>query len=203
MGKLKENLKEEHKNSNEIDLNDENLKNKDKNKELKKIKRLIIILFLLLFLLVSGIGFAIYTVIKNKEVEETYVDLDAKLGILPGMSLEEIQNRLNQVVEEGMVNISINPEPEFENGSAKGNLRIENVAANHYDYIVTITLDDTGEEIYKSGVISPGYYVDEAKLTKELPKGDYNATAVFKAYEQETKNIIGTVAVTMVIHILN
>lgn len=203
MGKLKGNLKEEHKNSNEIDLNDENLKNKEKNKELKKIKRLIIILFLLLFLLVSGIGFAIYTVIKNKEVEETYVDLDAKLGILPGMSLEEIQSRLNQVVEEGMVNISINPEPEFENGSAKGNLRIENVAANHYDYIVTITLDDTGEEIYQSGVISPGYYVDEAKLTKELPKGDYNATAVFKAYEQGTKNIIGTVAVTILIHILN
>lgn len=183
-----------------IDLKD------NKNSELKKYKRFVILLLLLLFLLISGIGFAIYYQINSKEVvteEDVGIDLDARLGILPGMSLEEIRDRLNAFVEEGMMNVSITPEPTFENGRARGKLRIENIAANHYDYIVTIKLKDTGEQIYKSGIISPGYYVDTAKLSKVLKKGDYEAIAVFDAYIPGEKTIIGSAVIDILIHILN
>ena len=68
---------------------------------------------------------------------------------LEGKTEEQIVEELNRIVEEGMFNISINTQPEFPDGSSPGNLCIENSPANHYLMVVEITLNDTGEDVYK------------------------------------------------------
>lgn len=166
------------------------IKSQAEKKEKDKKKKWMTVLLLLFFCIIVVLLF--FLLKKPKEdpkpkTEEVFADRDAELGILPGMTEAEIQDRLNEVVAEGMMNISINPTPVFKSGSEKGDLRIENIKANHYSYVVTITLDDSGEEVYKSGLLSPGYYIDKAKLSKNLPKGKYEATARFKAYKKENK----------------
>ena len=42
------------------------------------------------------------------------------------LSQEEIEDRLNNQLEEGMINISMNTSPYFEDGTSKGNLMIVN-----------------------------------------------------------------------------
>lgn len=160
-------------------------------------------LLLLLFLLLGIAAFFLYQKLQGPQ-NDIYKDQDAKLGILPGMSEEEIQQRLNAVVSEGMMNVSINPKPVFADGNAQGSLRIENIEQNHYSYVVAITLDKTGETIYESGLLEPGYYIENAKLNISLAQGEYPATARFQAYEKAgDEEPIGAAVLKIVIQVQN
>lgn len=92
--------------------------------------------------------------------------------MLPGKDEAEIEELLNAAVEEGMVDIGIQADPVFEHNGAKGRLGIENIAANHYAFQVDLILEDTGETVYRSGLISPGYYIEYVSLERELEAGD-------------------------------
>lgn len=166
-----------------------------------KKKRLRKFGFLLFLLLLISSSLFIYQ--KFSADKGVYSDQDAKLGILPGMSEDEIQQRLNTVVSEGMMNVSMNPQPVFQDGDSPGNLRIENIEQNHYSYQVSITLDDTAEEIYQSGLLEPGYFIDQAKLSKSLPKGSYRATARFLAYADPEEKPIGSAVLKITVVIEN
>ena len=102
-----------------------------------------------------------------------------------------------------MLNISINPAPVFENGKSEGNLNIENIPGNHYSVQVCITRDDTGEAVYTSKLIDPGFYIGNAVLDIPLAKGSYACTAVFTAVDMETDEEIGTAAARITISVLN
>lgn len=127
----------------------------------------------------------------------------AELGQLDGKSEEEIQAELDRVVGEGMFHIAINTSPVFADGAAEGNLEIENVPNNRYSMIVRITLDDTGEMVYDSGLIDPNYHIQRDKLNKELEAGEYPATAAFYAYDPETMQEAGSTACEITLIVLN
>jgi len=135
----------------------------------------------------------------NKGGDESWYDSSAIEGSLPGKTPEEIEAMLNQIVEEGMFNISIAPVIVFENAQAQGQARIENVPANHYNMSVSISLDQTGETIYESKGIRPGQYIEYITLQKELSPGEYDATAMFTAYDAENLSKQGQVAVKITI----
>lgn len=130
-------------------------------------------------------------------------DPNASVGQLEGKTPEEIEAELNRIVEEGMFNISINPAPIFPSGTEEGNLRIENVPANRYNMSVKITLDETGETIYQSGIIAPNHHIEFDSLDVPLAKGKYRATAVFTAYEPETDSVRGQAAAQIIVQIQN
>lgn len=112
-------------------------------------------------------------------------NIKAKLGQLENKSNEEIQAALNEVVEEGNLSISINSNPVFPTGDSEGTLKIENGPQNLYGQQVVITLDETGEEIYDSGYMPVDSHIQTDKLEIDLEPGDYDATAVFTAYDEK------------------
>ena len=112
-------------------------------------------------------------------------NIKAKLGQLEDKSNEEIQAALNEVVEEGNLSISINANPVFPTGDSEGTLKIENGPQNLYGQQVVITLDETGEEIYDSGYMPVDSHIQTDKLEIDLEPGDYDATAVFTAYDEK------------------
>lgn len=130
-------------------------------------------------------------------------DESAQDGNLPGKTEDEIIEDLNRIVKKGMFNISITPEIKFYDGESKGPAMIENIAANHYNMQVSIILDETGEEIYSSGAIKPGQFIEKIFLSKDLEKGSYSATAVFTALEQETMKDAGRASAIISININN
>lgn len=134
---------------------------------------------------------------------DNWFDQSAIEGTLPGKTPEEIQAMLNQIVEEGMFNISIAPVIVFENATAEGQARIENVPANHYYMSVKITLDATAETVYESKGIKPGQYIEYITLQKELAPGEHAATALFKAYNADTLEEEGQVAVKITLYVEN
>lgn len=121
-------------------------------------------------------------------------DPNATIGQYEGKSEAEIQAELDKVVQEGMFNISINPDIRMTSGRAEAELRVENIPANHHLMSVTLSRDDTGEVLYASGLIEPGYHIQAVPLETVLPGGSYTATALFTAYDLETEQPTGQAA---------
>lgn len=110
---------------------------------------------------------------------------------------------LNKQVEDGMITMSMNAEPSFENGSAMGNLLIENDKSNKHPQVIQIYRDDNKELIYTSGMIPIGQFINEDTLDVKLPKGDYRCTAYFNAVDEQSGEKLGTSGANITIHILN
>ena len=156
----------------------------------------------LLLLVLAGILIWYLTVgRKDGYNDKDFFDPAAVTGILPNMSEEEIQARLNDTVEEGMLNISIASDIGFSDSSAKGQADIYNIEGNRYIFKVDITLEDTGESVYQSGGIGPGQYIQFITLDQKLKDGVYPAVATFTAYTQEEHQIVGSAAAKVTLYI--
>ena len=163
--------------------------------------------------LVLLIGAGIFLAVKLMHKPADAALADSKSGIIydssaveggwDNLSPEEIAERLNQKVEEGMINISMNTAPYFENGTAEGNLMLVNESINNYPQKVQIVRNDTGEQIYESGAIAVGSKIERAKLDVVLPAATYECTAYFHNLDPETGEIIGTAGAIINITIKN
>ena len=128
-------------------------------------------------------------------------DSSATEGGWDNLSPEEIEARLNEKVAEGMINISANTAPIFEDGASEGNLMLVNESINNYPQMVQIVRNDTGEQIYESGAIAVGSKIERARLDVVLPAGTYECTAYFHNLDPESGAIIGTAGAIITITI--
>ena len=128
-------------------------------------------------------------------------DSSAVEGGWDNLSPVEIEARLNEKVAEGMINISANTAPIFEDGASEGNLMLVNESINNYPQMVQIVRNDTGEQIYESGAIAVGSKIERARLDVVLPAGTYECTAYFHNLDPESGAIIGTAGAIITITI--
>lgn len=162
--------------------------------------------------LAAALTLGIFTAVRMLRKPPASKD-DSKTGIVyddsaieggwDNLSPEEIAEKLNEKVAEGMINISMNTAPYFENGTAEGNVMIVNEAINNYPQQVEFIRNDTGEQIYESGAIAVGSKIERAKLDVVLPAGTYECTAYFHNLDPETGDIIGTAGAIITITIKN
>ena len=115
---------------------------------------------------------------------------------------DEIIAGLNEKVEAGMINISMNTSPVFADGTSKGSLMIVNEEVNNYPQVVEISRDDTGELIYKSGAIPVGSKIESAKLSVDLDPGTYKCTALFYNLDPDTGDKLGSAGVVIELTVL-
>lgn len=180
--------------------------NKRSRKDKKRRSRRRVWIRILVILIVAALAGAGYYVwdryIRKPEGYERYqFDTAAMAGRIQNMSEEEIQAELDRVIEDGMFNISIASAIVFETPKAEGQARIENIAANNYHMQVDIVLDETGETIYSSQLIQPGYSIEYITLNRELEPGEYPATAVFSAITQEELQLFGTAGAQITLYV--
>lgn len=161
-----------------------------------------IALLLVFILLLGGLlcWFLFFRPEVKKETTGGQREAEALQGSIERMSEEEIQKALDEIVEEGMFRISIASDIIVVKGD-KAQLRIENNPQNRYVMQVRLILDETGEEIYSTDLIDPGYYIQAAKLHKEPEPGKYPATAIFTALYPDTEKIVGQVGANVTLHV--
>ena len=176
-----------------------------------KQARLNIRVVLAVTFLVCAIGAGIFLITRLASKPLTKENARGQTGIVydssaveggwDNLSPEEIAEKLNEKVEEGMINISMNTAPYFENGTAEGNLMLVNESINNYPQMVQIVRNDTGEQIYESGAIAVGSKIERARLDVVLPAGTYECTAYFHNLDPESGAIIGTAGAIITITI--
>lgn len=163
--------------------------------------------------LVCAIGAGIFLITRLVSKPLTKEEARAQAGIVydssaveggwANLSPEEIAEKLNEKVAEGMINISMNTAPYFEDGTSEGNVMIVNEAINNYPQKVQVVRNDTGEQIYQSNAIPVGSKIERAKLDVALPAGTYECTAYFHNLDPDTGEIIGTAGAIINITIKN
>ena len=141
----------------------------------------------------------------SKDDPKTGIVYDASAieGGWDNLSPEEIAEKLNEKVAEGMINISMNTAPYFEDGASEGNVMIVNETINNYPQKVQIIRNDTGEQIYESGAIAVGSKIERERLDVALPAGTYECTAYFHNLDPVSGDIIGTAGAIITINIKN
>ena len=162
---------------------------------------------------VCAIGAGIFLITRLVSKPLTKEDARGQTGIVydssaveggwDNLSPEEIAEKLNEKVAEGMINISMNTAPYFENGTAEGNVMIVNEAINNYPQQVEFIRNDTQEVIYQSKAIPVGSKIERAALDVELPAGSYECTAMFHNLDPVSGEIIGTAGAIINITIKN
>ena len=141
--------------------------------------------------------------IDDPELPGFTMDTGAVVGGWEQADTDAIIAGLNEKVEQGMINISMNTSPVFRDGSSPGNLMIVNEGINRYPQVVEITRNDTGEQIYKSGGIPVGSKIESAALDMVLPAGTYECTAMFHSVDPLTGDSLGCAGAIIHITILN
>lgn len=173
----------------------------EKEKAKSKKKWLILLALLLVALLAASIWF--FTRPKMDDTTQYWFDKAAQGGSLAGKSPQELQGMLDQIMEDGMVNVAINAVVIFEDGTSEGSLGVENSADNQYYMRVELTKDDDGTLLYKSKGIKPGQYIDKITLNTSLPAGEYACTATEIMTDPDTLEDIGKVNVKVTVLVKN
>lgn len=124
-----------------------------------------------------------------------------KEGIIPGYTKEQIEEILQRKADESMFSFEINARPTFKDGKSEGNLRIANPPYNIYSIDVEIKLDSNNKTIFKSKMLKPNQYIENAKLIKQLSDGKYEATAIINAYDDNGNELKGTSTAKLIINI--
>ena len=178
-----------------------------------KQARLNIRVVLAVAFLVCAIGAGIFLITRLVSKPLTKEDARGQTGIVydssaveggwDNLSPEEIAEKLNEKVAEGMINISMNTAPYFEDGKAEGNVMIVNESINNYPQQVEFIRNDTGEQVYQSNAIPVGSKIERAALDVELPAGTYECTAMFHNLDPVSGEIIGTAGAIITITVKN
>lgn len=150
----------------------------------------------------AGAGYFVHT--HSQPVVE-YPQLEPEAYVQSGTLSDPAVGKeaLDALVQEGMLTFSINATPCMADGRSKANFLIENPPDNGNRFTVTITREDTGEELYKSGYLDPEQYIEEAPLAVELPAGEYSCVADFDAYRISDNAYIGRGSARITLYVQN
>ena len=156
----------------------------------------IIISIILLFITLLG-GFFIF-----KEINKYKSDISnlsgyvLGKGVAPNLTQEEIQALLQKKVDESKVAFSIYTEPTFK--GKEGTIMFVNPRYSAHNLELEVRVDN--KVIIRTQKISTDKYIEKIELMgRALKKGEHKGVASIKAYDRKTDDLVGQVAVDMII----
>ena len=132
------------------------------------------------------LGIGVQQFLENNQILSEYrqSDLLWKQELAEGADMDVVRDMRNQELSENMKYLSIEREIHMKSAKDKGNASISNDRRSSYGCTVTLYRDATGEMVYQSGLIEPGYYIETIELSGGLKKGYYPCTAVWSFYTE-------------------
>lgn len=171
----------------------------------KKGKAGKIIIALVILLLLAALGYMVWRFVLHPPAPDNTLAVDPNVGVgTLDKDPEERQAELDTLVAEGMVTLYINATPMYSLSKPDQgcNWLIENPAENQNRFTVTVSRNDTGQIIYKTGYLDPGQYIDVAPLDVVPEKGEYECTAIFQTYRISDNSAIGQAGAELTLYIV-
>ena len=112
---------------------------------------------------------------KTDSIPEEELCTDVRQGRLPGYETAPV-NETEQYFW-----YLYNSAVSFAEGTAPGNVLLENTVGNVCDMIVSFTLED-GRTVYRSPILQPGEYLEYDRLLEPLSAGTYPVSVAIDVY---------------------
>lgn len=159
---------------------------KKNNKGLILCILVIAVLFIALFVL----GFYIISskTASTQAKDDNKLTYDANVIVDDADSLQNAVDSLYEQVKEGHMVLEMKTMATSTDGT-NFTCTLANAKENKYDMFMALYLDETQEEIYRSGLIPLGGKIEEFTTTKELVSGTHEATLVFNQVEEDKETI--------------
>lgn len=176
---------------------------KEEKKRLTK-KQVAFILGIVLIVCATAVAI-VYMILNNKPIVEENVPVLPISGttyLVTPENVSDIDQEIKDKVAKGMFTTYMNTTWRFPDGkSASSNAIMGNSTANNYGFYFTVTISDTNETVFTSGLIPVGTQIAEIKLEKELAKGTYDAVISVQMLEEDGTPVDSNMgfAVTIVI----
>jgi hypothetical protein len=135
------------------------------------------VLIIALTLIIAGTAIAAILILGKKEPPVVVVQAETpRPRVVTEENYRELQEVRGERVAKGMFYTHFSNLWTFPDGkSASTDAVMGNSANNLYPFYFTLTLADTGELVYTSGVLPLGTEIDQLVLDTELPAGTYPA----------------------------
>lgn len=104
--------------------------------------------------------------------------------------MKMIEDSLNQKVEAGMCKVFLNTDLTLKDGEI--DLLLQNASDNKFSQQIEI-VDSSGDMVYKSDVIKPGFKIEYDKVNKTLSKGKHKCDIKLILIDIETNEVVNTV----------
>jgi len=148
-------------------------------------------------------GVIVYLLHKNND--ENNAESDPGRGVVVNEdNVEEVLNQLETPTPPGMYEVVMNSMWSFPSGSeASSDAYVENSTRNSQSVYFDVTLQDTGETVFESPILTVGSHLDseDIKLDKDLEAGTYDGLVTYHLLDDEG-NSVSTVKLTLTIRVL-
>ncbi len=169
-------------------------------------KLLILILIIALLIALITIGVMAFHMINDKPEQSTTVEQGARGVVISSENAEQIAEEManSKPVEPGYYTVAMTTGWHFANGtSVSSDALVKNKPENSHDvYFDLFLADDRENPIYMSPVISLGAELDQIKLDRDLPKGEYQCVMVYHLVDKD-QNTVDTLEVAQQVIIEN
>lgn len=162
-----------------------------KEKKNSNIVQKVLVLVLLLFVVIG----AVFIILNIKKVDKTneinnntnssvLKQYEANVILDDPQTLQDEYDEMVRQAKEGQMALEMKPVATSEDGK-KFICYLGNSKKNKYDMYMVLYLDDTQEEIYRTGLIPIGGRIESFELDKKLKPGDYTATISYNQVEED------------------
>ena len=127
---------------------------------------------------------------KESDREETGNGLEYESNVVLDDE-DELQKAVDALYEkaaEGQMALEMQTQASSKDGS-QFTCYLANAKKNTYDMYMVLYLDDTQEEIYRSGLIPVGGRLEEFTISKTLDSGNHEATLVYNQVEEDRQTV--------------
>lgn len=165
----------------------------------KKMSASMIVAIIAVVLVLILVTILLYILLKKEPEPE----IQGRATIVTEDNVQDIIQSGNERNTDASYTVTMTNEWTFENGEATAqDFYVKNTENNSRTVYFDLQLRETGEVIYSSPYIPVGEAMDTFTLDEKLKAGDYNVIMVYHLVDDAKKELT-TVAVAVVIHILN
>ena len=111
-----------------------------------------------------------------------FIFLGYRFFLNPEMEFEADQTMNQEIVQSDKISIPGFEAWTIDAGETKVSTNFYNPEKNTCYFVISIILDDTGEQIYESKYIKPGQHLYEVEINNALEAGTYAATLHYSTY---------------------
>lgn len=167
-----------------------------KEKPVKRRNQVILVMCILVLAVVVAAGMFLRKsedsdkeTVKQQDETVTAMEYDSNVITTDAQTLQDAVDELNRKAEEGQMNLQMKTKAVSMDGK-NFTCFIANSIQNSYDMYIVLYLDETQEEIYRSGLIPLGGRIETFTLPDTtLEPGQYEATLVYNQTEEDRQTL--------------